>query len=1149
MIMKHIHYPLLNLLFLALTISQVTVIRVTAQDNRTLNTSVADLLAQVPADNRQQLDEQMQALLGLGKAGLQIILEQIIPPGTGDDTKPRIAVESLSRYLSRNGMEDERLKWETILLEEIHKRENRDVQRFLITTLNHIGGDASLHGLAPYLTDPDLQDPAIRVIRDANPDAAAALFADVLEKFPGNKQKTVSAQMDVNMQIALVNAIGDIGDQQYADAITRLAGSADPQLQRSVLTCLAKLGHPASFKVLANAAKKTGYMPEPTRATSSLLTYALRVSELGNHSLSLKICKNVNKKCKVPEQLHFKIDALITAAGNDNIENSVSLLTGAMQSDYKAYRMAAIRYAAEKNSPVAPWITQLNATGSNEVKSEIIYLFGILKQKETVKIVTGYMSDSDSGIRQQAVKSLALIQGSEAVPLIINYLISHPTPPDTETARAALLQTTGKKQLTLLTEGLKQAPEGARVVLTEVIAEQRDPSTFGILYHQIGSTGQVSSVSLENIYLVSSREHLDDLMILFDQLENKDEKMHIEKAIVEAINSSHDRSAATKMVLDHAAGSSRTDQYIGILATVGGKEALETVFSAYNTGNEAVRKEAFNGLVKSDDIMAATHLYEICAGSPSASERGEAFESYVRIVRGAPLPDDQKLLLLRKIESLSPGADHTRTLIRALGGTKTFLSAITLSKYLDGQTFRNDAAMALISVILPDQGGENGMDGKIIRKLLIRSLDLLTGQDAQYLKIDVENYLEKMPEAAGFVPMFNGKDLTGWQGLAADPITRRSLTPEALHKLQKEANEKVKENWSVRDNCIVFNGHGSNLCSVKEYGSFELIVDWRITKEGDSGIYLRGSPQVQIWDTSRVEVGAQVGSGGLYNNQAHESKPLVVADNPVGDWNTFRITMIGDRVTVYLNGQLVVDNVVMDNYWDRSIPIFPTGSVELQAHGTNLAFRDIYIRELDTPVNMLTPEEKAEGFLSLFNGKDLAGWTGENHSYAVEDGTIVIRPTKGGGNLYTENEYSDFIFRFEFKLTPAANNGLGIRTETKGDAAYVGYEIQILDNSAPVYAHLKPYQYHGSVYGIIPAKRGFQKPVGEWNSEEVYIKGDNIRVTLNGTVIVDGNLKEASRNGTMDGKEHPGLKRTRGHIGFLGHGSVVWFRNIRIREL
>ena len=199
--------------------------------------------------------------------------------------------------------------------------------------------------------------------------------------------------------------------------------------------------------------------------------------------------------------------------------------------------------------------------------------------------------------------------------------------------------------------------------------------------------------------------------------------------------------------------------------------------------------------------------------------------------------------------------------------------------------------------------------------------------------------------------------------------------------------------------------------------------------------------------------------------------------------------------------------------------------------------------------NRLTDEEKAEGFVSLFNGSDLTNWTGKGHSYTVEDGTIVINPARSGGNLYTEKEYADFIFRFEFKLTPGANNGLGIRTPMEGDAAYVGYELQILDNTAPEYADLQPYQYHGSVYGIIPAKRGYLNPVGEWNSEEVYVKGDKIRITLNGTIIVDGDLKEATRNGTADHREHPGVGRTSGHIGFLGHGSQLWFRNIRIKEL
>jgi hypothetical protein len=261
--------------------------------------------------------------------------------------------------------------------------------------------------------------------------------------------------------------------------------------------------------------------------------------------------------------------------------------------------------------------------------------------------------------------------------------------------------------------------------------------------------------------------------------------------------------------------------------------------------------------------------------------------------------------------------------------------------------------------------------------------------------------------------------------------------------------------------------------------------------------------------------------------------------------------MKGDRVTVYLNGKLVVDNTILENYWDRSLPIFPEEQIELQAHGTYVAYRDLYIREIPRPRPFVLSEaEQKEGFKVLFDGTNMHEWTGNTHDYVLEDGNIVIYPQKGGhGNLYTKDEYSDFNFRFEFQLTPGANNGLGVRAPLKGNAAYEGMELQILDNEADIYKDLHVYQYHGSVYGVIPAKRGYLKPAGEWNQQEVILKGSKVKVILNGTVILDGDIAEASKNGTADGKQHPGLKRTSGHIGFLGHGSVVRFRNIRIRDL
>ena len=203
-----------------------------------------------------------------------------------------------------------------------------------------------------------------------------------------------------------------------------------------------------------------------------------------------------------------------------------------------------------------------------------------------------------------------------------------------------------------------------------------------------------------------------------------------------------------------------------------------------------------------------------------------------------------------------------------------------------------------------------------------------------------------------------------------------------------------------------------------------------------------------------------------------------------------------------------------------------------------------------TPLTAADKQASEEGFVSLFDGKSLAGWTGAKEAHKVEDGAIVC-VQGAAGNLLTEKEYADFIIRFEFKLTAGANNGLGIRcpNQAKGNLHLDGIELQILDNTAEKYKTLKPYQYHGSVYGIQPAKREFLKPLGEWNAQEVTVRGRQIKVVLNGETIVDCDLDEATKNGTMDGAEHPGLKRASGHIGFLGHGDRIEVRNIRIKDL
>lgn len=514
----------------------------------------------------------------------------------------------------------------------------------------------------------------------------------------------------------------------------------------------------------------------------------------------------------------------------------------------------------------------------------------------------------------------------------------------------------------------------------------------------------------------------------------------------------------------------------------------------------------------------------------------EALKAFVRINGRAYANVDQQVLRYRNALDLTQNIDIREQIYRGLTKCNSLSAMRTLYLGLMEPNSKQIAVDGLAALYVANPA----FQGQMTKEWTLEN-------QWQISDAAIRDQVMKSNPGRGFYTMYNGTDLRGWKGLVDNPVKRRNTSADTLAIKQIKADSIMRKGWLAQGEELHFTGHGDNLCSVKDYQDFELTIDWKIEKEGDAGLYLRGSPQVQIWDTALTRVGAQVGSGGLYNNQINPKNPLKVADNPVGEWNTFRVIMRGERVTVYLNGELVVDNVILENYWDRKIPIFIKDAIELQAHGNHIVYRNIYVREL-TPQPGYTPDEV--GFEPLFDGSSLFNWTGNTTDYYPVNGELVVDPKRGGkGNLYTKKEYGDFHMKFDFQLTPGANNGLGIRTPLEGDAAYVGMELQILDNTSPIYAKLQPYQYHGSVYGIIPAKQGFLKPVGEWNEQEVIAEGNHIKVILNGEVITDGDIVQAIKDGTPDHKEHPGLLNKTGHIGFLGHGSPLKFRNIRIKEI
>ena len=404
----------------------------------------------------------------------------------------------------------------------------------------------------------------------------------------------------------------------------------------------------------------------------------------------------------------------------------------------------------------------------------------------------------------------------------------------------------------------------------------------------------------------------------------------------------------------------------------------------------------------------------------------------------------------------------------------------------------------------------------------------------------------------GFKALFNGKDLQGWHGMGHfDPRKLWAMSKEDRQAKREKDLEDVRQHWSVDEGELVNDGHGVYLTTDQDYGNIEFMIDYKTVAQADSGIYLRGNPQVQIWDYTKEggkwNIDADKGSGGLWNNSpgAAGKNPMVLADRPFGEWNSFRIIQVKDYTTVFLNDQLVVDHAKMENFWDRSNPLWDKGPIQLQTHGGEIRWRNLFIREIpDREVEQMLAEP---GFKPIFNGHNLDGWAGPVENYEVKEGAIVCKPNNGGTIYYHQN-LTDFVARLEFKLPPGGNNGLAIRYPGQGDTAYSGMcELQVLDNSAEKYAKLDARQYHGSAYGMVAAKRGHQKPVGEWNEQEVTVQGSKIKVVLNGTTILDTDLREVREY--MGGSPHPGKERYDGFFGFAGHGDPVSFRNIRIKAL
>jgi len=1048
---------------------------------RTAATKIGDALNQLPAQNEALFVRLIEDLLSTGEEGILLLADKMKPAG---ETPPPVeyALDGIVQYVTRPDTKEEIREMVARTCAAALERVPETYNKaFFIRELQFLGRSSSLETLAPYVFSAELSIPAIEAVTAIGGTDAVTILLSA----PQSEQS--------------ISGLGRLGSALAEKTLAQTAQYGSPNLRSVAYNALAQCGTMASMQVMQEG------------PVADYLTFLRNNIQNGTDKQIAKAARKILKNANDSQTRCDALGLLLRVRG----ELEINTILAALDDPDRAYCRRALEETSRfvsplVNTPIIKKMEKLN----NAALADVLFWLGEQRDPALLPYIWAYLDHPDTEVARVCAGAMVLTGGEEVNQRLASQMTGA-DPVRITIAGQALLSCKGDVAGTLASVFSKASPQGKAMILQLLAARKARAHEALVLDHIQDSDTTVRNAAL---LALSGTARPENRALYFNLLENApaEDIPAIQSAVMASLYGLGPEEQCTVLTTQlQKSALSVQQRYYGLLAQTGTYPAVE--------------------------LLAGIYLGM------------EDFTSYMALINQWNAPGEQKLLYLRKALDLAKDPKSTAALLREISATNTFLGIMVSGPYMESP--HNEVALAAALSVYQLASRNKHFYGPGVSAFMEQAIPILEKAgypDSVYDIQNIRKYLNEVNPNDGFTPLFNGKDLEGWKGLVGNPVSRSQMKPRDLEKAQKEADKMAFSQWIVEDGKLVFLGKGDNLCTKKDFGDFELYVDWLLYPEGpeaDAGIYLRGTPQVQIWDTSRVNVGAQVGSGGLYNNQKNKSVPLVVADNRLGEWNSFFIRMTGERVTVYLNGQLVVDNVIMENYWDRSLPIFPSGAIELQAHGSKVAYRDLYVRELERPEPFrLSAQEEAEGFEVLFDGTTLHKWTGNTTDYITENGTIAVHPTdQGFGDLYTVKEYDDFIFRFEFKLTPGANNGVGIRTPGEGDAAYVGMEIQILDHFNEIYQPwLLDYQHHGSVYGVIPARnRNALKPVGEWNQEEIYAKGNYIRVTVNGVVVTEGDIS----TGPIDKREHPGLKNKSGKIGFLGHGSELWLRNIRIKEL
>ena len=916
---------------LALLLLGLLRVSAAAEKDLSIPARVSEILVRFPAQSPVEKTSLAAEIFGLGEAGIMEVCHRLSPPGKADDSLARYALEAAGTYVMRPGGERYRSLYARAVSKALNGAPDPDVKIFLIGRIQLAGGAESLEPLSRFLSDQRLAEPSVQ--------ALLAIRAPGTDKV---LLRALGHSGEANA-ITFLKALGELRIREATGRIVPFASSQDEKIREAGLFALANIGDPRT-EFLLTRIDIASSPRERASAASRYLLFARRLSESGQKSDALRIGRSLLAKCTGPDESQVR-SAALTLLTQVSGKDSLPDLVEAMDSPDPAFRERALDLSLEipGEDATAQWMAKA-AEVSPEAHEQIIRMLGRRADRTALGFIKEGLKSDDKAIRTAAIDAATWIAESD-IAADLAPLWQSAEEEEAQALEKAFLSFPMEVAVSEVVKAFDSASLPAKAAIIKILGERGAREHAGIVLVAAGNEDpNIRKKALAALEAVVRGEDLPLTIRLLQAAAERSEIGPLQNALAASAQQSNDRENMADLVIKallEARGQKRID-LLRPLGRIGGEKALRAVVAETQSTDPQVRSVAIYTLANWPEYKAAEELLKIARAEDSTAGRKFvylALQGSIRLITESGDAAEKKLALIEDALVIAREPAETNIVLGGLGRIRSGESLSTIAGYLEDPVLQDKAARSAIECALPSPGFE-GLAGLETARILNRAAQFI---DSEYDREEVERYAHALLLKEGFVPLFNGKDLSGWKGLVKDPPARSKMTPEALRKEQKAADEDMRRHWQVADGTLVFDGKGQSLCTVKDYADFELFVDWKIGPQGDSGIYLRGTPQVQIWDPGQ----SPEGSGGLYNNKSGPAKPLRPSDNPVREWNTFFIRMAGERVTVHLNGALVVDDVVMENYWERDKPIYPAGQIELQAHSTPLYFKNIYIRPLN----------------------------------------------------------------------------------------------------------------------------------------------------------------------------------------------------------